>query len=77
MPFMQPNKRRETGRKSSISLLRGRKLTQAGVTELATNQKLILVAGRYEGIDERVIQTEVDEEWSIGLRVKWWRVALP
>lgn len=44
----------------------GRKLTQAGVTELATNQTLILVAGRYEGIDERVIQTEVDEEWSIG-----------
>ena len=44
----------------------GRKLTQAGVTELATNQKLILVAGRYEGNDERVIQTEVDEEWSIG-----------
>ncbi len=44
----------------------GRKLTRAGVTELATNQKLILVAGRYEGIDERVIQTEVDEEWSIG-----------
>lgn len=44
----------------------GRKLTQAGVTELATNQKLILVAGRYEGIDERVIKTEVDEEWSIG-----------
>ncbi|MCW0505680.1 tRNA (guanosine(37)-N1)-methyltransferase TrmD [Aeromonas piscicola] len=44
----------------------GRKLTQAGVTELATSQKLILVAGRYEGIDERVIQTEVDEEWSIG-----------
>jgi tRNA (guanine37-N1)-methyltransferase len=44
----------------------GRKLTQAGVTELATSQKLILVAGRYEGIDERVIQTDVDEEWSIG-----------
>ncbi|EOD56774.1 tRNA (guanosine(37)-N1)-methyltransferase TrmD [Aeromonas molluscorum] len=44
----------------------GRKLTQAGVTELATDQKLILIAGRYEGIDERVIQTEVDEEWSIG-----------
>jgi tRNA (guanine37-N1)-methyltransferase len=27
---------------------------------------LILVAGRYEGIDERVIQSEIDEEWSIG-----------
>ncbi|MCS3456592.1 tRNA (guanosine(37)-N1)-methyltransferase TrmD [Aeromonas rivuli] len=44
----------------------GRKLTQAGVTELARDQKLILIAGRYEGVDERVIQTEVDEEWSIG-----------
>jgi len=27
---------------------------------------LILLAGRYEGIDERVIENEVDEEWSIG-----------
>ncbi|VEA71953.1 tRNA (guanine-N(1)-)-methyltransferase [Serratia rubidaea] len=44
----------------------GRKLDQTGVCELATNQKMILVCGRYEGIDERVIQTEIDEEWSIG-----------
>ncbi len=44
----------------------GRKLDQAGVQTLATNQKLILVCGRYEGIDERLIQTEIDEEWSIG-----------
>ncbi|ABR73893.1 tRNA (guanosine(37)-N1)-methyltransferase TrmD [Actinobacillus succinogenes] len=44
----------------------GRKLEQSGVTELAQNKKLILVCGRYEGIDERLIQTEVDEEWSIG-----------
>lgn len=44
----------------------GRKLDQTGVQELAGNQKLILVCGRYEGIDERLIQTEVDEEWSIG-----------
>lgn len=44
----------------------GRKLDQAGVSELATNKKLILVCGRYEGIDERVIQAEIDEEWSIG-----------
>ncbi|MFZ7282131.1 tRNA (guanosine(37)-N1)-methyltransferase TrmD [Avibacterium avium] len=44
----------------------GRKLDQNGVTELAQNQKLILVCGRYEGIDERVIQTEIDEEWSVG-----------
>ncbi|QSX34722.1 tRNA (guanosine(37)-N1)-methyltransferase TrmD [Shewanella avicenniae] len=44
----------------------GRKLTQQGVAELATNSKLIMVCGRYEGIDERIIQTEIDEEWSIG-----------
>lgn len=44
----------------------GKKLTQSGVTELVQHSKLILVAGRYEGIDERVIQSEIDEEWSIG-----------
>lgn len=44
----------------------GRKLDQCGVTELAKSQKLIFVCGRYEGIDERVIQTEIDEEWSVG-----------
>jgi tRNA (guanine37-N1)-methyltransferase len=44
----------------------GRTLTQEGVHELASQQKLILVAGRYEGIDERLIQAEIDEEWSIG-----------
>ena len=44
----------------------GRKLDQAGVEELAQNENLILICGRYEGIDERIIQTEVDEEWSIG-----------
>lgn len=44
----------------------GRKLTQQGAAELAESRKLILVCGRYEGIDERIIQTEVDEEWSVG-----------
>ncbi|MFP2768783.1 tRNA (guanosine(37)-N1)-methyltransferase TrmD [Oceanisphaera sp. KMM 10153] len=44
----------------------GRKLDQQGVTELARHEKLILVAGRYEGVDERVIQADVDEEWSVG-----------
>jgi len=44
----------------------GRKLDQKGVEQLAQNKKLVLVAGRYEGVDERVIQSEVDEEWSIG-----------
>ncbi len=44
----------------------GRRLDQAGVVELAARPELILLAGRYEGIDERVIARDVDEEWSIG-----------
>jgi len=44
----------------------GRRLDQAGVRELAAAEKLILVAGRYEGIDERLLQSEIDEEWSLG-----------
>lgn len=44
----------------------GRRLDQAGVKELAARAGMILVSGRYEGIDERVIANEIDEEWSIG-----------
>jgi len=44
----------------------GKKLDQAGVKILSENDSVVLVAGRYEGIDERVIQAEVDQEWSIG-----------
>ncbi len=44
----------------------GRPLDQAGVKEIASRDKIILVAGRYEGIDERVLDTCIDEEWSIG-----------
>ncbi|MBI3343913.1 MAG: tRNA (guanosine(37)-N1)-methyltransferase TrmD [Gammaproteobacteria bacterium] len=44
----------------------GRRLDQSGVNELAALSGLVLVAGRYEGIDERVIVTQVDQEWSIG-----------
>lgn len=44
----------------------GRRINHEGVQELASRKKLILVAGRYEGIDERLIETEIDEEWSLG-----------
>lgn len=44
----------------------GRLLDQQGVVELSQRDKLIIIAGRYEGVDERLIQSEVDEEWSIG-----------
>lgn len=41
-------------------------LTQAKVRELAREQHLILLCGRYEGVDERLLAAEVDEELSIG-----------
>lgn len=44
----------------------GRTINQRAIGELAKNQALILLCGRYEGIDERVIQQQIDEEWSIG-----------
>ena len=50
----------------------GRKLDQGGVTELAQNQKLILVCGRYEGIDERLIQTEIDDEFHLACLLQFF-----
>ncbi|KAF1685895.1 tRNA (guanosine(37)-N1)-methyltransferase TrmD [Pseudoxanthomonas broegbernensis] len=44
----------------------GRRLDQARVRELAALPRLALLCGRYEGIDERLVQAEVDEELSIG-----------
>lgn len=44
----------------------GKRLDQAGVQHLAETKKIILVAGRYEGVDERLIKAEIDEEWSLG-----------
>ena len=44
----------------------GRRLDQQGLLELVARDAMILVAGRYEGIDERLIEKEIDEEWSIG-----------
>ena len=45
----------------------GRQLSQQMVVDKAASaDDLILIAGRYEGIDERIIESLVDEEWSIG-----------
>ena len=44
----------------------GRRFDQKKALELAGRERLILLAGRYEGIDERFIDMEVDEELSIG-----------
>ena len=44
----------------------GQPLTQAAVAEFATRPGLILVCGRYEGVDERLLEAEIDEQWSLG-----------
>jgi len=44
----------------------GRPFTQSGAKALSASNKLIMVAGRYEGIDERLLESVIDEEWSLG-----------
>ncbi|WP_455196763.1 tRNA (guanosine(37)-N1)-methyltransferase TrmD [Kaarinaea lacus] len=44
----------------------GKPVDQQLLREAAASPGLILLAGRYEGIDERLIEAEVAEEWSIG-----------
>ncbi|MCE8016803.1 tRNA (guanosine(37)-N1)-methyltransferase TrmD [Halomonas sp. MCCC 1A17488] len=57
-----------TGRRPRVIYLspQGRRLDQQGVHELASGPPLVVVAGRYEGIDERIVESDIDEEWSIG-----------
>ncbi len=60
--------KRELGQEVKTVYLspQGRPLDQAGVDAFTQQDKLLLIAGRYEGIDERLIESEIDEEWSIG-----------
>lgn len=47
----------------------GRQFDHSGASDFAQmnqSQSLIMIAGRYEGVDERFIQRYVDEEWSVG-----------
>ena len=44
----------------------GRKLDHHGVSELAARDGMVLVCGRYQGIDARLLATDIDEEWSVG-----------
>ncbi len=44
----------------------GRRLNQEKVRELAEKKRLLLICGRYEGLDQRVIDLMVDDEISIG-----------
>lgn len=44
----------------------GRRLDQQWLADAAETERVVLVAGRYEGIDERLVGTDIDEELSIG-----------
>jgi tRNA (guanine37-N1)-methyltransferase len=44
----------------------GRTLAQSALPLLERHPHLVLLAGRYEGIDERLIEQDIDEEWSLG-----------
>jgi tRNA (guanine37-N1)-methyltransferase len=44
----------------------GKPITQALLAEACDSSQLILVAGRYEGVDERFVEMNCDDEWSVG-----------
>lgn len=44
----------------------GKQITQSLLSEARSLNQLILVSGRYEGVDERFIELDCDEEWSLG-----------
>jgi len=62
-----PKSNRDTHRQSVILLsAQGKPFTQATARRLATLDRIVLICGRYEGVDERVSQLLCDEELSIG-----------
>lgn len=54
------------GRKVLYASPQGKKLTQEWAMELAQAPQLVVIAGRYEGVDERFVDGWVDESFSIG-----------
>jgi len=67
-PLRQAINAAKAGRDCKVIYLtpQGGRLTQETLKRLANEERLVLVAGRYEGIDERVVEADIDEEYSIG-----------
>src|ERR1039457_3229825 len=62
-----PKAARDLSRQSVILLsAQGKRFTQATAHRLATLERVVLICGRYEGVDERVCELLADEELSIG-----------
>jgi tRNA (guanine37-N1)-methyltransferase len=64
------NVKRKTNNEKGMRVIylspRGKKFTQRTAERLAKYEEIVLICGRYEGIDQRVIDALVDEELSIG-----------
>tara|TARA_R110002110_G_scaffold90974_1_gene236378 strand:- start:21094 stop:21837 length:744 start_codon:yes stop_codon:yes gene_type:complete len=60
--------REQAGARSRVIYLspQGQRFDHRRAVSLAQESALVLVAGRYEGVDERLIESEIDEELSIG-----------
>lgn len=67
-PVVRAIRSARKGKKSKTIYLspQGRPLTAEKCQELALEEHLILLCGHYEGVDERAIESEIDEEISIG-----------
>jgi len=63
---MQEATRRVPAAQRILLAADGRPLTQACVADLAQRPELVLVAGRYEGVDERFVAACIDESLSVG-----------
>jgi len=56
------------GEKARVIYLspQGQTLKQGSIVDLAKRESMVLLCGRYQGIDNRVLENEIDEEWSLG-----------
>ncbi len=56
------------GEKAKVIYLspQGQTLKQDSIIDLAQRESMVLLCGRYQGIDNRVLENEIDEEWSLG-----------
>lgn len=62
----QAKERLPEGSRSIYLSAQGATLTHSKVSELSALPGMLLLAGRYEGVDERLVRSEIDEELSIG-----------
>ena len=62
------SQKQTNGEKARVIYLspQGQTLKQGSIIDLAKRESMVLLCGRYQGIDNRVLENEIDEEWSLG-----------